>query len=425
METNVKLISKDGDFLSILYRISQEDIPVTAYMQNPSNKMYDNMIEKVHTETELDITPDSVVVFDMVGAGEAADILKQKGYRVVGGSSLADEIELDRYKGTEFMEAAGIRTPKSYLFDSFEELGSFLDKNPADKYVFKPHGNLETDLTLPGYTSEYMKSIIPYLRERCGEDVTFEIQEFVEGVEMSTEAWFNGQDFIRPINSTMESKGLMEGNKGPATGCAGNTVWYWDAETSEFLYRYLFEGMVDKLREDNYVGPIDVNGIWAPDGIYGLEFTARFGYDAIQAMTRLLQITPGEFITSLDSIYELPVKEEQYSHAIRLSIPPYPLDGDVPNLPINIIDQDKYSDNIYLSDVMLDDEGMLKCAGSDGYIMCIAEDSMPLQRLISKTLHIAEGIEIPSLQYRRDTGDRVIRDRQKIEAVMLDIHRKA
>lgn len=403
---NFKLISKDGDFLPLLYRIQQEGHGVGVFIQAKDSKMYDGLLKKSKGAIELDIKDDDVVLFDMVGAGESAEILKKKGYNVVGGGGLNDKIELDRAFGAKVMQEAGIQIPPSEELDSFEELSKYLDKNEGKNFVFKPNGNLETDLTLAGYSAEYLRELIPYLQERCPDDITFEIQEFVDGVEMSTEAWFNGKEFLRPINSTMEEKSLLPGGLGPAAGCMGNVVWYWNNEKSEKLYHYLFEGLEDKLRDEGYKGPIDINGIWNDKGIFALEWTARFGYDAIQASSRLLEIPLGEFLSDMGSMRQIPVMQDVWSLAIRVSIPPYPTSGDVPNVPVRFKDQQKYSDNIYLSDVMYDG-GTLYCAGQDGFIFTAAQHGRSIPKLQTYLRKILQDVELPSMQYREDIGDRV------------------
>ena len=49
------------------------------------------------------------IVFDMVnyGYGKAADILRKKGYPVIGGSEWQDKVELDRLFGAKTMKKIG------------------------------------------------------------------------------------------------------------------------------------------------------------------------------------------------------------------------------------------------------------------------------------------------------------------------------
>lgn len=421
-----KLISKNGDFLPLLARIEQEDEDVLFYVSEDSD-IYTGILPQVDNTVDLDIQGDDTVIFDMVGAGKTAETLKSKNYHVVGGGILNDNLELDRYFGNDFMREHGIQIPPTYEFPDLNEVEVFLQKNPDTRFVFKPNGNLETDLTIVPDSAEGLLASMPYLRDRIPEsqDVSYTLQEFVKGVEMSTEAWFNGTKFLQPINSTMEEKKLMTGNIGPNTGCAGNVVWSWDRQTSEFLYEYIFKDLENTLREHNYVGPLDINGIWNENGIHGLEWTARFGYDAIQAYSRLFNKPLGKFLKNIRTESEMPV-DEGFALSVRVSIPPYPTEAEVPRVPVIIPDdvREQYGDHIYLSDVCYKNSPVLTCAGTDGYILSVASHGrgiLPLQR---EVYTIVDTIEIPSKQYRVDIGDRVMRERQYIMTILKKLQRK-
>lgn len=410
-----KLISKDGDFLPLLKRIEDEGFEVKAFLDD-KNKMYDGMISKVGNPLELDIQFDDVVIFDMVGAGEAADVLKEKGYTIIGGGSFNDQIELDRSEGFKLMMEGGIKTPEGQSFNSFEDAAAFVKKT-GKRYVFKPDGNQNTSLTYVSSSAEELLGMFPYLESECGEGVEFELQEFVEGIEMSTEAFFNGTEFLTPVNSTMEEKPLMNEGLGPATGCSGNVVWNWDEDVSKRLIDLLFRPLTDQLAKARYIGPIDLNAIWTNEGPFGLEWTARFGYDAIQAYSRLIDGF-GQFLKDLPNLTKVPVKEG-VAMAVRMSIPPYPSDGEPGKVPITGITK-KNEDNIYLSDVFWDEDLKLhRCAGSDGYILSVCEDGKNLNKVIDTVYYICESVRVPGRQYRTDIGDRARRDRSAV-SILVD-----
>ncbi len=420
----IKLISKNGDFLPLLYKISKHEEEDVKFYVSQKSDIYKNILPSADSPIELDIGPDDTVVFDMVGAGESAEILKSKGYHVVGGGKLNDDLELSREVGDAFMEEHGIRTPKTFTFETFEEARQFLTDNPG-LWVFKPNGNLETDLTIVPQTYEGLMRSLPYIQKRCPDDVTFELQEFVDGIEMSTEAWFNGTQFLRPINSTMEEKKFMVDDLGPNTGCAGNVVWAWDDEISDILYNYLFRSLEEPLREAGYLGPLDINGLWAPDGIYGLEWTARFGYDAIQAASLLMDVPLGSFLRSIRTTNKIPLRQGEYALSVRMSIPPYPSEGEVPNVPIIVPYEleEEYGRQMFFSDVMLGEEGLV-CAGSDGYVLTVASVGKSITKLQQETLYIMTGIDVTGKQYRTDIGNRVIREKKQVETIIKNIGKR-
>ena len=421
----IKLITKNGDFLPLLYRIFKEGEDVKYHISTDS-KIYEGILDKAKSAIDLDISSDDIVIFDMVGAGETAETLKSKNYTVIGGGTLNDTLELEREAGSDFMKKHGIQVPPTYSFDSFEECEAFLHEHEGERFVFKPDGNLETDLTFVPSSWIGLIKTLPYLKERCPEDVHFCLQEFVEGVEVSTEAWFNGTRFLMPINSTMEEKKFMAGNLGPNTGCMGNVTWAWNNEISLFLYEYLFKKLEDDLREAHYIGPLDINGIWNEKGIYGLEWTARFGYDAIQAFSRLFTIPIAEVFKKLPTMDRLPILQDTYALSIRVSIPPFPSEGKVEEVPI-IFPEDFTKDEmekVYLSDVYYNDKNGLQCAGSDGYVLAIASHSKSIPILQMETLEIADRIEVPNKQYRNDIGNRVIGEKKELEKIFRKLEKK-
>lgn len=410
---SVKLISKNGDFLPLLHRMKKSGHDVLAYVEG-NLKLYDNILPKVHDINELDIAEGDVVVFDMVGAGKGADLLKEKGIAVVGGGELNDKLELDREFGMRFMEQHGIQIPPSIYCDTFDEAREVVQKTQK-RYVLKPDGNLTTDLTYVSEDADDMLRMMDYFEDKIPDGTSFVLQEFVEGVEMSTEAWFNGERFLLPINSTFEEKKFMNGGYGPNTGCSGNVVWFWDEEISEKLYRMLFEKMEEPLREAGYVGPLDINAIWTEQGPLGLEFTARFGYDAIQCASRLIDMELGEFLHDLPALSEVPVKAAEYAMSVRCSIPPYPNDGEVPEIPIDV--SGCPPDALYLSDVYNKD-GTLVCGGEDGYICAVAGHGNRLNTVAKGVYEKVDTLIIPGLQIRTDINDRVAADREKVTQII-------
>lgn len=390
-----------------------EGADVMAYVPPSVGKMYCGLLEIVHDHTQLRIDPhESVVISDMVGAGEACDILKEKGVYVIGGGRLNDQLELDRDFGTDFMRKHGILVSETTVFTNFADARKFIEET-GKRYVFKPNGNLETDLTYVSTSAENLLGMLDYLESRVPEGCEFELQEFIDGIEMSTEAWFNGEKFLQPINSTMEEKKFMVGNVGPNTGCMGNVVWSWEPEISDYLYRTLFKPMEEELQEAKYLGPLDINAIWTPEGPYGLEFTSRFGYDAIQAYSLLLEVPLKDFFEHLRGFNSMPVSQNKIAMAVRVSLPPFPNEGEVPEVPI--LNYKEFGDNIFLSDVYFDeDTNELKCAGEDGYVMCVAHAGRSLDSIREKIYHIIEEIEIPGKQYRVDIGGRVPIERKEV-----------
>src|SRR5208282_1414014 len=93
---------------------------------------------------------------------------------------------------------------------------------------------------------------------------------YAQGVEVAVGAFFNGTDFIEPININFEHKRLFPNDIGPSTGEMG-TAMFWSKPNPIFEITLL--KMREQLRASKYVGYIDINCIANSKGVFPLEFT--------------------------------------------------------------------------------------------------------------------------------------------------------
>jgi len=293
-------ISKGGESLGMAARVGREGHSVAFYCDcawdweeppgtgiTPIARTTERLCQAPETpldtrfssrarEELLSYDPD-VVVFDMVGFGPLADRFRREGIPVIGGSQVADWLELDRGFGTGVMRSVGIRIPDTQEFQTWEEAKEFA-RSYDGRLVLKPSGNAECAKT---YVSRGKEDLLPMMELYSkSTEPPVELQEFVEGVEVSCEGWFDGEDWLPLWNSTWEEKRLFPGGVGPNTGCMGSVVKvFWEPP------RLFLEGvgrMEELLRAARYTGPLDLNSIVTESGVYGLEWTSRFGYVAVE-----------------------------------------------------------------------------------------------------------------------------------------------
>src|SRR5205807_5693391 len=192
--------------------------------------------------------------------------------------------------------------------------------------------------------------------KKTDERVEFElvVQVFVEGVVVSTEGLFNGSECVEGMfNHTIERKQFLNDDLGPSGGCTGNLVWACDSKDP--LVTKLLTMLTDKLRKHLYRGPIDVNAVVTEDEVYALEFTPRFGYDALPTLLHALcRFDFGNFLDNLARGYSCDVQlEGDFAVGVRLSIPPWPSEKfhAEDTVPINGFDKDSW-EYFYPYDVM-------------------------------------------------------------------------
>jgi len=153
---------------------------------------------------------------------------------------------------------------------------------------------------------------------------TFQLQKRMSGVEVAVGAFFDGHEFIYPINVNFEHKKLFPGNIGPSTGEMGTSM-FWSNPNR--LFNLTLKKMEPKLQQEGYVGYIDINCIVNSNGIYPLEFTSRFGYPTIFIQQEGMISPIGDFFYQLATHQTPKLKTRSgFQIGIRIVVPPFPFD---------------------------------------------------------------------------------------------------
>jgi len=354
-----------------------------------------------------------LILNDMVGTGKICDTLSEKGKLVLGGGSFNDKLELDREYGNKVAASlTEAKSPQTVLVNKGNELYNLLEK--SDKpHVIKPLGNKPPILTLVSKDpkNRMLKSVV---KNRANELTPCIVQETIEGIEVSTEGWFNGKAWVKPFNHTIERKRLMEGDKGAQTGCMGNVVWPTERDK---LTDSLIEPLAQLLEKVNYVGPIDMNTIVTKDEVYFLEFTARPGYDAIQAWSELIKAPMFDYFYGIAS-----QQKEKFDYhngfaiGVRLSVFPFPGTEDVDDwIGLRVIDPPKEAmRHVWLADVMQREDELL-LAGVDGVVGCVTSRGSSVRECQRRAYRTINNIVLTDdVQYRRDIGNTAEKDKEQL-----------
>lgn len=409
--------SLSGD---LALQIKKEGHEVKVYIKSENDKdVYDGFLEKV-SDWKKFVDWADVVVFDDVGFGEEANKLRKNGKRVVGGTPYTDKLEEDREFGQSEMKKRGMLILPHWDFNNYDEALDFIEKNPG-RYVYKPSGFLSSDT----------KGLLFLGKDEDGKDIyeiirsnktvlskkihQFQLQKFAQGVEVAVGAFFNGSDFIYPININFEHKKLFPGNIGPFTGEMG-TLCYWSG--SNTIFKTTLEKMRDSLRESGYVGYIDINCIANTRGIYPLEFTCRFGYPIVSIQIEGVTSEWGDFLYKIagGENYELKTKKG-FQMGVVIATPPFPYD-DKNEMSIykdlSIIFKKPNFDGIHLGDVKLED-GNWRIAGDTGYALVVTGSGTTVEDARKQTYGRIENILLQNMFYRTDIGLGWCEDSDKLQ----------
>jgi phosphoribosylamine--glycine ligase len=347
-----------------------------------------------------------LIIFDDSSNGDVADGLKEHT-PVIGSSKLADKLEHDRLFGIEFMEKAGIQVPP---YETFDDTGAAIDwlHKTKKRTVLKPFGErADSAATYVSKSPEDMEQFLEAL-EKHGQVKKFLLQEFVDGTEISTEGWFNGEDFFA-VNHTLEEKKFMSGGIGPNTGCSGNVLWMPDHHSA--VYKQGLRRAASLLGAAGFTGPIDLNTIVTEDGVFGLEWTPRFGYEGTCNLMAALPLEFGEFMCAIAAGKTPKIESSRYNFvaSIRVTVPPYPNDSKpekYAGTPVKGVDLEDL-EHFYLNDVRIKKgtEDELETLGLDGLIGAPMGAGNTIREAFGEVEKAIERLEVPNLQWRNDVGE--------------------
>lgn len=414
----VSLESLSGD---LAWHLTKVGCQVKAYIKAKKDAdVYNGFIEKVNDWKKY-IDWADIIIFDDVEFGKIADNLRRKGKLVIGGSEYTDRLEIDREFGQTEMKKYGINILPQWQFSDYDEAIRFIKSHPT-RYVFKPSGNIPSSgkgLLFLG-EEEDGKDLIELLERN--KDIwqkkapTFQLQKYISGVEIAVGAFFNGKDFIYPININFEHKRMFPGDLGPFTGEMG-TVMFWSEPNN--LFKATLEKMKSVLVESGYVGYIDLNCIVNGRGIYPLEWTCRFGYPTIQIQLEGILTPVNEWLTKIAQGENFKLKTKRgFQIGIRILLPTFlAQDNDLETIKtyqdIPILFKRPNLEGIHLEDVKRE-RGIWRVAGTSGCALVVTGSGTTLVEARNQAYNRIKNIIIPNMFYRTDIGLRWLEEGDKL-----------
>ena len=410
--------SLSGD---LAWQIQKEGNKVKCFIKREEDKdVYDGILEKVDSFEKSKDWAD-VIVFDDVGFGATAEKLRKEGKLVIGGSIYTDKIEEDREFGQNEMQLSGLNTLPTEHFNNFDDALDFLKKNPG-RYVFKPCGSIpswDKDLLFIGQEEDGLDliEILTHNKKLWSKKIKiFQLQKFASGVEIAVGAFFNGTDFVYPVNINFEHKRLFPGDIGPFTGEMG-TLMYWD-DANNPLFKQTLEKMKSQLVMSGYIGYIDINCIVNARGIYPLEFTSRFGYPTISIQMEGITFPMGEFLYRLAKGENFEFKTKKgFQIGVVVAIPPFPFtDPSTINTykDSSILFKKPNLEGAHIGDVKIMD-GDWHIAGDSGYALVVTGSGATVEEAKTQAYNRVKNIMLLNMFYRTDIGDKWTVDSDKLQ----------
>ncbi|MFA6022954.1 MAG: phosphoribosylamine--glycine ligase [Candidatus Pacearchaeota archaeon] len=413
----VSFESLSGD---LALQIKKEGNEVKCYIEREEDKeVYDGFLEKIDNWKDFVDWAD-VVVFDDIGFGKEADSLRKKGKLVVGGSLYTDRLEEDREFGQNEMKRVGMLVLPHWDFTDFDSAVEFIKSNPG-RYVFKPSGNTPSDqkgILFLGQEEDGIDliEILEQNKETWAKKIKkFQLQKMADGVEVAVGAFFNGNDFIYPINVNFEHKKLFPGDIGPYTGEMG-TLMYWSPPNEIFNLTLL--KIKDELIKSGYVGYFDINCIANARGVYPLEFTARFGYPTISIQMEGVISEWGEFLYKIANKENAELKTKRgFQVGVVAVVPPFPYEDKKETFvytDLSILFRKPNLDGVHLGDVKLVNN-VWAVAGDSGYVLVITGSGITVDEARRQAYARLGNIILQNMYYRTDIGLKWLGDSDRLQ----------
>jgi len=416
---NFLFVTIDALATDLAWQVAKEGNTVKYFIEEETEKeVGDGFVAKVDNwEKEVDWA-DVIVFDDVLGQGEKAKKLRDKGKFVIGGTPYTDKLEDDRAFGQEELKKAGVSILPYKEFKSFEEALNFVKENP-DRYVIKPSGEAQNikRLLFVG-EEEDGKDVIQVLdayRKALSKEIpVFQLQKRVVGVEIAVGAFFNGKEFIYPININFEHKKLFPGEIGPSTGEMGTSM-FWSSPNK--LFNETLKKMESNLAEENYVGYVDLNCIVNGNGIYPLEWTSRFGYPTISIQQEGMLTPIGEFLYELSRGNKPQWRVKSgFQIGVRIVVSPFPFnDKETFNIQSkdSVVFLKKPTEGLHIEDVKKID-GEWVVTGVTGVVLIVCGTGQTMKQTQKQVYSRIKNIMIPHMYYRKDIGDRWFEDSDKL-----------
>lgn len=371
-------------------------------------------------EAELDwVGTEGLIVFDDIGYGETQDRLRREGYRVVGGSAGGDRLERDRAYAQQVFADCGMRVEPAYTFPDAGEALAFI-RAQGGAWVVKQNdhqshlnyvGVMDDGNDVRGVLASYQRLGICNLS----------VQRRLNGIEIGVGRYFNGYDWVGPIELNQEHKGLLNCELGPKTGEMGTLMWYSDSSR-------LFDATLGRLRDHlckvDFRGDIAINCFVDGDTVYPIEATARFGCPSTYLQSALHYTPWTELLNAVaDGRHcDLHVRED-YAIGLTLAVPPFPYRAEqisgVSSAGLRMqLRRPLTADeklHLYLEGVALvpDEDSLGRTHAvltpSLGYAVFVTGTGATVEAAQLAAYAMAGNIVIPKVMYRTDIGERFLR----------------
>jgi phosphoribosylamine---glycine ligase len=428
----MKILFISNDLIAghLAYLLKKEGHDVKLYIHEKGRRNnFDNLVKKTDNwRKELKwVGKDGLIVFDDSGYGKIQDKLRKQGYTVFGGCELGDKLENDREFGQEIFSKYGIKTVTLKDFENMDDAVVHAKEN-KNAWVIKQNNHAAKTMNYVSFFEDGRDAISVlknYLVNNSINSERITLHQRIKGVEIGIGRYFNGKDWVGPIEYNVEHKKFFPGDIGTSTSEMGTLGWYSDDENCK-LFRETLEKMKPFLQEIDFRGDFEVNCIINKDGIFPLEATPRFGSPIIHLHSELHKSPWGEFLYAIAKGEKYNLKWKRgYGIVVLLAVPPFPYAKKIKEVEFygmdihfhNIKEEDM--DHVHFEDVAARSSQRsadLYISDTRGYVMYVTGVGKTIKDAQKNTYKTIDKIIIPKKIYRNDIGTRfMLEDMKKLK----------
>jgi len=381
-----------------------------------SRECFNGLVSKTNNwKKELSwVGKEGLIIFDDHDYGKLQDDLRKKGYAVVGGNQEADRLELNREYAQSIFKEYGLKT---VLLKDFRNIASALKfaKQWRVSWVIKQNHSIDKSLTYVG--KMYDGTDVVDVLTRMGDNpvsakTLVSLHKKVDGIEIGVGRYFNGNDWVGPIEFNVEHPRLFPGNIGPTTNELGTLAWYDDNEKNR-LYGETLAKLKPYLKKIAFRGDIALNCIVNKHGAFILEATPRLGSPIVH-LHDALHVSPwGELFSAIahGQSYELKWRKG-YGVVVLVAAPPFPYAAERVRessfglrFSLGNLTKSEMRD-IHFEGVACDDEDkqLYRITDPHGYLLYVTGVASSIALAQKRAYRIIEKINIPNMFYRNDIG---------------------
>jgi phosphoribosylamine--glycine ligase len=360
---------------------------------------------------KIDITlaiPDDPLALGIV------DKFKAEGLRIWGPTQAAAKLEWSKAFSKDFMHAHGLPTAKFKVFTDFDDAKGYVSRQKMP-IVIKASGlALGKGVVICENIEEANKTLEDILVNKVLGDAGNEvvIEEFLEGVEISTHAFSDGMNF-KTFPASQDHKKIGEGDTGLNTGGMGTIAPL--PFVSDELLGEIEDKVISKTLEGMHKDGVPFNGVLYPGlmltefGPKILEYNARFGDPETQTYMRLLDTDLLEVIEASlsEKLDEMEVKWKNISACtVVLASAGYPGTYKKGKEISGIANAEQDPDVIVFHAGTTIKDNTLVTNG--GRVLGVSAVGLDLKDALGKAYEAIKKIHFEGMQYRKDIGKKAL-----------------